>query len=128
LKENRRKSGIAFEEGSEALKRVLATGLSQMIVSTPNFPALVAERKRLTAAYAAEQGRASRQNQETHPRPELLDDYPPARNEKERQIVSLREELLGILPVGDQRHVLRTWRKFADRYRSYCAVTQNVPA
>lgn len=100
LKENRRKFGIAFEEGSEALKRVLATGLSQVIVSTQNFPALVAESKRLTAAYAVEQGRALRQNQETHPRPELLDAYLPARNEKEQQIVALWEELLGIIPVG----------------------------
>jgi acyl transferase domain-containing protein/acyl carrier protein len=100
LKENRRKFGIAFAEGSDALKRVLATGLSQVIVSTQNFPALVAESKRLTAAYALEQGRALRQNQETHPRPELLDDYLPARNEKEQQIVALWEELLGILPVG----------------------------
>lgn len=100
LQENRRKFGITFAEGSEALKRVLATGLSQVVVSTQNFPALVAESKRLTAAYALEQGRAARQNQETHPRPDLLDDYLPARNEKEQQIVALWEELLGIIPVG----------------------------
>ena len=100
LKENRQKFGITFEEGTEALQRVLSTGLSQVIVSTQNFPALLTESKRLTAAYAIEQGRELRQNQETHPRPELIDAYMPARNEKEQQLVALWEELLGIRPVG----------------------------
>ncbi len=100
FRENRRKFGIAFEDGTEALKRVLATGLSNMVVSTQNFPTMVAQSKRLTAAYAAGQGRASHQNQETHPRPELVDSYIPARNEREQKIVALWEDLLGVIPVG----------------------------
>jgi len=100
LKENRQKFGIAFEEGAEALKRVLATGVSNVVVSTQNFPALVTESKRLTAAFVAEQGRELRKNQETHPRPALVDSYVPPRNEREQQIVDLWEKLLGIVPVG----------------------------
>jgi acyl transferase domain-containing protein/acyl carrier protein len=100
FKENRRKFGIAFEDGAEALIRVLATGLSNVVVSTQDFPVMVSQSKRLTAAYAAGQGRASHQNQETHPRPELVDLYMPARNESEQKIVELWEGLLGVVPVG----------------------------
>lgn len=100
FKENRRKFGIAFEDGAEALKRALATGLANMVVSTQDFPTMVAQSKRLTAAYAAGQGRASHQNQETHPRPELVDSYAPASNEREQKIVELWENLLGVVPVG----------------------------
>jgi acyl transferase domain-containing protein/acyl carrier protein len=100
FRENRRKFGIAFEDGSEALRRVLATKTTNMVVSTQNFPTMVAQSKRLTAAYAAGKGRTSRQNQETYPRPELVDSYMPARNNLEQQIVELWEDLLGVIPVG----------------------------
>lgn len=100
FKENRRKFGITFEDGVEALKRVLATNLSNIVVSTQNFPTMVAQSKRLTAAYAAGQGRTTGQNQETHPRPELVDSYIPASNKIEQQMVELWETLLGIIPVG----------------------------
>jgi hypothetical protein len=96
FRENRRRFGIAFEDGAEALRRVIATGLSNVVVSTQHFPTMVAQSKRLTAAYAAGQGK----KQETHPRPELVDTYVPARNEREQQIVDLWEELLGVVPVG----------------------------
>jgi acyl transferase domain-containing protein/acyl carrier protein len=100
LQEDRRRYGITFAEGIEALERVLATGLPQVIVSSHDFLALVEESKRLTATYILQQKHTLRSVQETHLRPELAESYMPARNEIEQRIVTLWETLLGIAPVG----------------------------
>ncbi len=100
LRENRQKFGIAFEDGAEALLRVLSSDLAHVVVSTQDFRVIAEQSKSFTAAYLREQEQQAQQTRKAHPRPNLTGSYVPARNELEQQIVAIWEDLLGITPVG----------------------------
>jgi hypothetical protein len=100
FRENRQKFGISFADGAEALLRVLSSGLAHVVVSTQDFRILAEQSKSFTAAYLREQEQQRQQARQAHPRPSLAGSYVPARNDLERQIVAIWEELLGITPVG----------------------------
>lgn len=95
LREHRQRFGITFEEGMEALMRMLAAGFPQVVVSPQDIQAVI----ELSAAYttAGQQGTA---RPVLHTRPELATSYIAPRTETERRIAALWGEHLGIEHVG----------------------------
>jgi acyl transferase domain-containing protein len=97
---HRQEFGISFEEGAEALGRILAYDLPLVVVSTQDFRAVAEVSKQFTAAAMLQRTRESHQSQEMHPRPALGSSYTAPGNELEQQIAAVWEDLLGIAPVG----------------------------
>jgi len=86
--------GIRAEEGAEALMRVLARPeLSQVVVSSLDLAALAQQIDRL----AAEAGGSGGTKFE---RPELDSEFVEARDDVERTLVGMWEELLGVKGLG----------------------------
>src|SRR5579875_3590105 len=100
FRENRRKFGIAFEEGTEALQRVLARSLPQVVVSTQDFSAIVTMNASLTAATILQRAQSTQPVKTAHTRPALGNSYIAPRNALEQRIAAVWEELLGIAQVG----------------------------
>jgi len=97
---HRQEFGISFDEGAEALKRILSYDLPLVVVSTQDFRSVAEVSKQFTAAAMLRRTRESRQSQELHPRPALGSSYAAPGKELEQQIAAIWEELLGITPVG----------------------------
>jgi NAD(P)-dependent dehydrogenase (short-subunit alcohol dehydrogenase family)/acyl carrier protein len=100
FRENRQRFGIAFEEGAEALTRVLSCRLPQVVVSTQDFRAMVELSRSFTATAMLQKTRQSHQKRAVHPRPNLASSYIAPKNEAERKIAAIWDELLGISQVG----------------------------
>jgi thioesterase domain-containing protein/acyl carrier protein len=83
--------GIKPEEGAEAFARAVATGQSQIIVSSLDLPALV----RQTA-----EAEAAKVEGQSFDRPDLDTAYVEPRNDIERTLVGFWQELLGVGKVG----------------------------
>ena len=83
--------GIRPEEGVEAFRRALGMGLPQVIVSSMDLPALIAQ----TAASTADRGSSQK-----FERPQLEGDYVAPENDIERTLAGFWEELLGVQNVG----------------------------
>jgi len=83
--------GIRPDEGGQAFARAVAAGRPQIIVSSLDLPALVAQ----TAEAEAAKGEG-----QTFERPDLETDYLGPRNDVERTLVGFWQELLGIAQVG----------------------------
>lgn len=83
--------GIRAEEGPEAFARALATGAAQVVVSSLDLPALVAQ-----AALAE----APRPEGQAFARPDLDSDYVEPRNDIERTLTGFWQDLLGVGQVG----------------------------
>ncbi|MBL4915900.1 type I polyketide synthase [Szabonella alba] len=83
--------GIRAEEGAEAFARALATGLPQIVVSSLDLPALIAQADRVEAV---------RPEGQAFERPDLDSDYLEPRNEIERRLVAFWQDLLGVAQVG----------------------------
>jgi acyl transferase domain-containing protein/thioesterase domain-containing protein/acyl carrier protein len=84
--------GIRPDEGPEALRRALALGLPQVVVSSLDLPALIAQADHV-AAPASEPGHS-------FDRPDLDTDYVEPGTDLERQLASWFEKLLGVSRVG----------------------------
>ncbi|HRK43706.1 MAG TPA: polyketide synthase dehydratase domain-containing protein, partial [Gemmobacter sp.] len=83
--------GIRAEEGAEAFTRALATGASQVIVSSLDVPALIRQ---------ADRAEAARPEGQSFARPDLDSEYLEPRNDIERTLVGFWQELLGVGQVG----------------------------
>ena len=115
--------GLRTAEGLLAFDRAVASGLPQVAVSTLDLARLVAEMRAAgrgrretpaeiaagatiagdaagapAAASAADAGTAG--GSARHPRPELATSYTAPRNDTERALAGIWEEVLGIAPVG----------------------------
>jgi acyl transferase domain-containing protein len=97
---NRRAFGISFEEGAEALQRILAQPFPQVIVSTQDFGVISQLSRVHTAATALEQFQQSRSKRKRHERPPMRNEYTAAQTELEHTIASVWEDILGIDGVG----------------------------
>ncbi len=83
--------GIRPAEGAEAFARALATGLSQVVVSSLDLPALI--RQSAEAEAARPEGAA-------FARPDLDSAYVEPRNDIERTLTGFWQDLLGVAQVG----------------------------
>lgn len=100
FKAHRQKFGISFAEGIDAFKRMLATNLPNVVVSTQDFRQVAERSKQFTAAAVLQHTQESRKGRERYPRPNLASSYAAPNTEVERQITEIWEELLGVSPVG----------------------------
>jgi acyl transferase domain-containing protein/acyl carrier protein len=92
--------GITFTEGDEALWRILATSLPQVLVLTQDFQAFVDQSSSLTSASLLETIQAMWKDRQTYPRPNLRTAYVPPRNEAEGKIAEIWAECLAVDKVG----------------------------
>ncbi|MGQ0565322.1 MAG: type I polyketide synthase [Gemmobacter sp.] len=83
--------GIRAEEGAQAFARAVATGLPQVVVSSLDLPALVAQVQAAEAARPEGAGFA---------RPDLDSAYVEPRNDIERTLAGFWSDLLGVAQVG----------------------------
>jgi acyl transferase domain-containing protein len=97
LKENRQRFGLSFQEGMESLERILGCQQPQVVVSTQDFTYVAELSKAFTVATLLQEQQEKRA---VHARPELETSYIAPRNELERKIAALWEQLLGIEQVG----------------------------
>ena len=100
FRENRRKFGIAFDEGADALGRVLALRYPQVIVSTQDFRVIVELSKSFTTQHLLRRTEQEQRSRPLHPRPTLGTLYDAPRNEVEQKIAAIWGEMLGIEGVG----------------------------
>ncbi len=100
FKAHRQKFGISFEDGIEAFKRIVATCLPNIVVSTQDFRQVAERSKQFTAAAVLQHTQQSREGRERYPRPTLASSYAAPNTELERQITAIWEDLLGVSPVG----------------------------
>jgi amino acid adenylation domain-containing protein len=105
--------GLSSVEGVELLRRALAAmdGTARLLVSTMDLEDRLARGRRAAAALtggglageAGADGVASVEplsGRTSHPRPPLANPYVPPRDDGERRIAAVWQELLGIDPVG----------------------------
>jgi acyl transferase domain-containing protein/acyl carrier protein len=97
---NRRAFGIGFEEGAEALQRILAQPFPQVIVSTQDFGVISQLSRVHTAATALEQFKQARGSRQRHERPPMRNEYTAPQSDTERTIAAVWEDILGIDGVG----------------------------
>jgi non-ribosomal peptide synthase protein (TIGR01720 family) len=92
---------LSTAEGLEALLRVLATRLPQVVVSTGDFAARIAAARAATAEVALVRAEDVRRHQpRVHPRPRLAVEYAAPASPVERALAEIWSTLLGIEPVG----------------------------
>jgi non-ribosomal peptide synthase protein (TIGR01720 family) len=97
----RNEEGMTNEEGIAAFGRVLRSRLPQIVVSTRDLRAVLEQERISPAAGFLDQLQQARPSATTaHPRPRLQDDYVAPRNEVERTLAEIWQELLGIEEVG----------------------------
>lgn len=97
---NRQRYGISFNEGQEAFARVLARGMPHVIVSPPDFHDVIKGSLTFTVETILEMGRQERQARPKYPRPALGTSYAAPRNDMERTIAAVWEDILGISEIG----------------------------
>jgi hypothetical protein len=94
--------GIRSAEGVDAFRRILAAAqVPQIVVSTRDLDTLVAE---AGAAGDTEQVLPPDRDTRAHPRPNLLTAYAEPRNETERRLTVVWQDLLGIDRIGVHDH------------------------
>ena len=99
--QHRRQFGITFEEGMEAIRRVLSLDLAQIIVLPEDAVAMVAGSNACSVTHLTQvvrQDRARRQS--SYPRPALSTSFVAAGNELERKIAAVWQQVLGIEKIG----------------------------
>jgi acyl carrier protein len=100
LIDRRRRYGISFEEGCEALDRILSRRLPHVLVAPRDFRQIAKESRNWSVSAVLEQLRLRRQSQPKYPRPELGCSYVAPSTTTEQKVAALWEELLSIEQVG----------------------------
>jgi acyl transferase domain-containing protein/acyl carrier protein len=99
----RKKFGIAFDEGMDAIHRVLSIDFPQIVVVTQNFAAMVETSNQCTVVKLSNEVNITRkQRQTSYPRPALATSFVAASNELERKITEIWQRVLGIEKIGIQ--------------------------
>ncbi|NJK58277.1 MAG: SDR family NAD(P)-dependent oxidoreductase [Pleurocapsa sp. SU_5_0] len=99
---DRLQQGILPEEGVKALTRLLGTELSQAVVSSIDFLKLSEryQEQQDTDNKLISQLEKTNVSQPQHPRPQLSSNYVAPKNEVEKKIADIWQQLLGIETVG----------------------------
>ena len=92
--------GIGFDEGFRTLERVLAGGEPHVVVSTQDFPTLVAMSRRSSIQSHQATVKKARLALGAHPRPELSTGYVEPQTPAEQAIATVWTEALGLDRVG----------------------------
>lgn len=92
--------GIFPKEGAEAFSRVLSFKRPQLAISTKDLPLLIERSNLLTGARILEEIEKLQSLRPKHPRPNVQTPYVEPRNELERTLVSLWQDILGLEQVG----------------------------
>jgi acyl transferase domain-containing protein/acyl carrier protein len=100
LSDNRQKYGITFAEGQDALARILARGLPQIITSTQDFRLVAALNQQFTIDYVLGFGRSQETTRTKYARPVLDTVHMAPSNTMEHQITEIWESILGISDIG----------------------------
>nr|WP_294167626.1 SDR family NAD(P)-dependent oxidoreductase [uncultured Sphingomonas sp.] len=100
FKWKRREYGIPFDEGCEALQRILGTRLPHVVVATQDFPTMIESGKSFSIAKILERVKQHRREQPRHPRPALATSYVVPGTELEERLEALWSDLLGIEQIG----------------------------
>ncbi|HET8844766.1 MAG TPA: phosphopantetheine-binding protein, partial [Ktedonobacteraceae bacterium] len=100
LRAHREQYGITFEEGTDALIRLLGQRIPQVYISSQEFLKKFRQSRAFSAATMLEQAEKKRKTQQKHARPILGSSYVVPRNETEQIIANLWSDLLGIETVG----------------------------
>jgi acyl transferase domain-containing protein/acyl carrier protein len=93
-------------ESAEALRRLLASGLPQGIVSSGDLNTLIAETDAFTTEVFLEQMEKARRSEQPHQRTGLSTSYVPPGNELEEKVALLWQELFGIEAIGAEDNFL----------------------
>ena len=105
LDRQRQLFGLTFEEGMEALRRVLASGAPEVAVSTRPLREVLVQHslqellRDLAGQPARREGREGNAAK-AHARPALVSSYVAPRDATERSLAGLWEELLGVAGIG----------------------------
>jgi NAD(P)-dependent dehydrogenase (short-subunit alcohol dehydrogenase family)/acyl carrier protein len=92
-------AGMTYEEGIEAFRRILCSStVPQVIVSTQEFQGRIQPQDSVKSL--EEELAQLNQSQATHPRPNLGNAYVAPRNEVERTLTDIWQQLFGIEQVG----------------------------
>ncbi len=102
FRQRRQQFGISFEEGTEALCRVLQSKVPHVVVSTEDFQGMVEGSQNYSIATIMQEIHAFRQSQTAtgYARPGLETAYVAPNNELEQEIAAIWGELLGIEQIG----------------------------
>ncbi len=101
FRESRRRFGISFTEGMEAVERILSGDLSSMVVSTLEFQTLLEGSQDFSVNKMFDAIAESRQSQvASHSRPVLGVEYVAADSELEREIGDIWQRVLNLESVG----------------------------
>jgi acyl transferase domain-containing protein/acyl carrier protein len=103
LVQHRRKFGLTFEEGMEAIRRILSIDIPQIIVSPEDAVAMVAGSNACTVAHLFSIVQQQRErHQKSYPRSSLSSRFAAASNDVERAIATIWQQVLGIDEIGRQ--------------------------
>ncbi len=100
FEEYRQEFGLTFEEGWQALQRVLAAGEPHVVVSTQDFPSIVAMSRRSSIESHQTAVRKARDALGRHQRPDLSTAYVEPQTPAELAIAEVWAEALGLEQVG----------------------------
>ncbi len=102
FRQRRQKFGISFEEGAEALCRVLQRKVPHVVVSTEDFQRMVEGSQNYSIATIMQEIHTVRQSQAAtgYARPVVGTAYVAPNNELEQEIAAIWGELLGIEQIG----------------------------
>lgn len=93
--------GITVTEGLEVWRRLFRSAFQpQIIVSTKDLPAVIAQANSAGQAEIASELAQTAVIKELQARPELKNDYVTPKNETEKQLAATWQELLGIETIG----------------------------
>ncbi|NJN10931.1 MAG: SDR family oxidoreductase [Richelia sp. RM1_1_1] len=99
------KKGILPHEGIDAFNRILQTGLSQVVVSTLDFQAVIEQNNSYQyleegLTLVEEKVSLLSSSKANHSRPNLGNDYIPPNNEIERILAEIWQQVIGIDKIG----------------------------
>ena len=100
FEEYRQKFGITFDQGWQTLRQVLAAGEPHVVVSTQDFPSLVAMSRRSSIESLQAVVRKARESYGRHPRPELATPFVEPQSGAEEAVAELWADALGLEEVG----------------------------
>ncbi|HSE15898.1 MAG TPA: beta-ketoacyl synthase N-terminal-like domain-containing protein [Pyrinomonadaceae bacterium] len=101
VKETLAAFGLTEQQSVEAFSRALSSGLSQLIVSRRDFQSILEQYRTLTVSgLMAQMGQSQPGGGAKHARPNLSTPYVAPRNDTEKAVAAIWQELFGLEEIG----------------------------